>query len=113
MPEQELTDLHVRGEDIFVNEVGDLDLIRGFDNVLQSVALDVRDIIHFEIGNQITIDNIYAIQDAINRSLLNDPQVTNPISVTPTQINEEANELTFTVTTHDNEEFTLDLVLPE
>lgn len=113
MPEQELTDLKINNEDITLTEQGDLDLISGFDDVLQSVALDVRDVTHFEVGNQLTELNIYDMMDAIKRSLRNDPQITEPISVEPTQINEETNEITFTVTTHDNENFSLDIVIPD
>lgn len=113
MPEQELTDLRIAGEDITLTEQGDLDLVNGFDNVVQSVALDVRDVTHFEIGNQLTELNIYNVKDAIKRSLHNDPQITTPITVEPTQINEQTNEVTFSVTTHDNENFSLDIVIQD
>lgn len=113
MAEQELTDLRVVGEDIILNDSGDLDVISGFDNVLQSVALDTRDVTHFHVGNQLTTDAVYEIQNAITNSLRNDPQVSDPISVEPSQLDTESNEIEFEVTTIDNENFTLDIVLPE
>lgn len=113
MAEQELTDLRVAGEDIVVEDGGDLAMIDGFDNVLQSVALDARNVTYTGVGDQLTELNIYDMRSAIEDSLRNDPQITDPISVEPTQIDEETNEVTFEVTTKDNEEFTLDLVIPD
>lgn len=113
MPEQELTDLRIVGEDIILNEQGDVDLVSGFENVKQSVALDVRDVTNFQVGSFITETAIYEIQNSITQSLINDPQVSNPISVSPSLINTEENEIEFEVTLQDNNTFTLDLVLPE
>lgn len=113
MSEQELFDLAVRGEDIYLDEGGDLATVRGFDNVIQSAALDVRDELQFTIGDTLTTDAIYNVQQTIHDALSRDPQLAEPVSVTLESVNTEGNELTFSVDCIDNEEFTLEMVLPE
>lgn len=110
--EQELRDLLIKRDDIILNQTNDLELVSGIDNVKQSVALDVRDVAHFAVGSSITSTTIYELTAAIERSLATDPQITPPTSVKLESINQDANILNYHVVTRDNEEFTLEMVLP-
>jgi hypothetical protein len=112
-PEQELVDLTVARNDIRVNETHDLALISGIENVKQSVALDVRDVAHFHVGDQLTSNNVFDVRAQVERSLNADPQISAPTSVVVDAVDLESHTINFTVTTHDNEDFTLDIVLPE
>lgn len=113
MAEQELRDLAIERNDIALNETGDLAMVDGMDSVRQSVALDVRDIAHFEIGATLTSDTVFELQASIEQSLRRDPQITTPITIEPESIDKQSGVINFHVTTRDNEEFTLDIVLPE
>lgn len=112
-PEPELTSLAVRNEDLYFDDGGSFERVSGIDNVMQSVALDVRDTLQSSIGDMLTTDVVFELEQQIHNAMIADPQVTDPISVAATRVNRDTNELTFTVTVRDNEEFTVDMVLPE
>jgi hypothetical protein len=111
--EHELFDLKVVGEDITLDDSGDLATVSGIDNVAQSAALDVRDELQYAVGDTLTTDAVYDVQQTIHDALAADPQLATPVSVTLESISTEGNELTFSVECLDNEDFTLDMVLPD
>lgn len=113
MAEQELRDLEVQRNDIGLDDGGDLAFVTGMDNVKQSVALDIRDVTHFDVGGTLTSDTTFALRDEIKRSLQTDPQITTPITVELDSVDKNAGVVNFAITTRDNEEFTIDMVLPD
>lgn len=111
--EQELTSFAIRNEDLYFDDGGSFERVNGIDNVMQSVALDVRDTVQSSIGGMLTTDVVFELEQQIHNAMLADPQVSDPISVSATSVNRETNALTFTVTVRDNEEFTVDMTIPE
>lgn len=112
-PEPELTSLAIRNEDIYLDGGGSFERVSGIDNVLQSVALDARDVLQFSIGDTITTGTIFELETQLKAAMMADPQVTDPISVAVSSIAPDNNEIGFSITTHDNEEFEVSMVLPD
>lgn len=94
-------------QDIFWAANGDLAVVNGRENVEQSAALDVLDRTDVEIGSSLTPTAINRVQSEIRDVLEDDPQLASIRTVEPSEYDESANQLTFTVKTVADDEYTV------
>jgi hypothetical protein len=94
-------------KDVYVDASNDIALVSGVAQLRQSVAIDVFDETSQLIGGKVTGQDFGRIESAIRESLNDDPQLAEVQQVSVEEFNKDTNEVTVTVLTTANNEFTL------
>lgn len=104
------TDLRLTDEmDIYIDATGDIATISGFEQLEQSVAIDVLDILRDFIGQGLTGRNIGLLEANVQESLANDEQLAEVQNVTVDTYNKESGEITLDVFVIRDDDFALSL----
>jgi len=105
-----LTDLSLNEyKDIHLNDANDLAVVTGQDQLEQSTAIDVLDVLTDFVGSNVSGEQIGQLETAIQSALEDDPQVTSVQNVSVSTFNTDTGEVAVDVSVLGDNDFTLSL----
>lgn len=95
--------------DVYLDDVNDLALVSGNDQLQQSIAIDVLDVTQQFVGSKISAQSVGLLEQRILEALNEDPQVGTIRNVSVEEFDRRNNSVTVQVTLLENEDFTIEV----
>lgn len=95
--------------DLQIDQGGDIATISGFEQLEQSVELDVLDAVRNFIGEGLTGRNVGLLEQRVEAALKRDEQVGEILTVNLSEYNQETGSVKLEVHVVENEDFMLEL----